>query len=188
MDCWRNSEYAVWLVQTTTSLQYSAAGDFNCVHEISESTTQKLDTGRWYWIAYVIDRRNSHTMSAYINGELDIKIDDAYSTFNNNHFDMRIGWTEAVSSSFSPFKGALDELRLYNRAWSAEEIRAQYAMIQPVSGKAFGLSQFNVTCRNINSRKSIRIPNAKPDWNCESKGLVVKPGDKVSISIDGTAN
>ncbi len=66
-------------------------------------------------------------MKLYVNGNLKTEAADTYSTFNNNNEELIIGWMEEVRSTFSLLKGQLDELRLYNRALSEEEIQALYS-------------------------------------------------------------
>ncbi len=72
----------------------------------------------------VVDRKN-HYVRIYINNILYREYADPYSSFNNNNEDLKIGWSQAGSSSL-PFKGSLDELRLYNRVLSESEIRELY--------------------------------------------------------------
>lgn len=61
-----------------------------------------------------------------MDGTLKIQTTDAYSTFNNNEQDLLIGWSEEIHSQYSPFKGKLDEIRIYNRALSEPEAKALY--------------------------------------------------------------
>ena len=68
-------------------------------------------------------------MSVYINGQLDNDAFDSYSTFNANGFPLTIGTeAETIWPDHSPFQGALDEVRLYNRALTSAEIRSLYGM------------------------------------------------------------
>ena len=76
-------------------------------------------------------------MQIYVDGVLIVDGNDPYSTFNNNSEDLLIGWTEEIVSSFSPFKGRIDELRIYNRALTEDEVKKLHgeystAIVQPM--------------------------------------------------------
>jgi len=81
--------------------------------------------GSWTHYVGIIDRQ-SHRMKVYVDGVLKTDFADSYSTFNNNLADLIIGWTEEVSSSYSPFKGRIDELRIYNRTLAESEVKSLY--------------------------------------------------------------
>jgi hypothetical protein len=135
----------------------------------------------------VIDRVK-HLQSIYINGVLSTKMADSYNTFNLNTYDLRIGYPEEVGTWHSPFKGALDEIRLYNRALTVSEISALYNQTVPINGTIKSLDSHTVTCLNNTTAQSITIPaNTATAYNCEAKGLIVKPQDDVTITINGKA-
>jgi Concanavalin A-like lectin/glucanases superfamily/CARDB/PKD domain/SdrD B-like domain len=115
-DC-RNREYSVWL-QDTSSFLLASAGD-NSPQHYNYACCAILD----HWTHYVgiIDRQNNR-MQVYVDGVLIVDGNDPYSTFNTNSEDLIFGWTEEVSSAYSPFKGRIDELRIYDRVLSEEEI------------------------------------------------------------------
>ncbi|MDD5753803.1 MAG: LamG domain-containing protein [Methylococcales bacterium] len=180
-----NREYALW-VQKSTSLLYStSAGDGNIQNALTSNT---ITRGKWFHYVGVIDRK-SHTMSIYINGKLDTSKADSYSTFNNNDFDLRIGSTAETDASFSPFNGALDEIRFYNRALSASEVTDLYNADMSVGGTLSGVGKHTVTCQNISNKqaKTITIPATTATiYDCEAAGLVAKSKDNVVITIRGT--
>lgn len=122
-----NREYAVYIKANFSNqyFQIYSAGDNSGQHEVLSST---YTLRQWLFIAAVIDRR-SHHMSVYINGQLDNDAFDSYSTFNANGFPLTIGTeAETIWPDHSPFQGALDEVRLYNRALTSAEIRSLYGM------------------------------------------------------------
>nr|WP_319494010.1 LamG-like jellyroll fold domain-containing protein [uncultured Desulfobacter sp.] len=116
-----NREYTVWL-QDISTFHFASAGD-----NLAQQTLNACCAGKDIWTHFVgvIDRQQ-HKMRIYVNGILKNEITDAYSTFNNNLNDLIIGWTEEISSSYSPFKGRLDELRIYSRALSEDEVSILY--------------------------------------------------------------
>ncbi len=116
LDGASNREYVVWLNKSPFFSIYSA-GDDSEVHVLSSNT---ISSGEWIFYTAVIDRRN-HAMKAYLNGELDTRTHDSYSSFNNNDHELEFGGT-GDGSDFRPFNGVLDEVRLYNRALSDIEV------------------------------------------------------------------
>ncbi len=120
-----NREYAIYAKQNFSAYYFLiySAGNEGEQHEVNSNS---FFPNRWLFVAAVYDRIN-HTMKSYVNGVLNQQVYDSYSTFNRNDFPLTIGTeAETVWQDHSPFLGALDELRLYNRALSAEEIRALY--------------------------------------------------------------
>lgn len=91
-----------------------------------------------YWRHYVgiVDRQN-HRTKIYVDGVLKVDDNDPYSTFNNNNNDLIIGSSEEVISWLSPFKGWIDELRIYNRALTDNEILALFDENSTVQAIAF---------------------------------------------------
>ncbi|MBW2740625.1 MAG: LamG domain-containing protein, partial [Deltaproteobacteria bacterium] len=116
-----NREYAVFL-QNTTSFLLCSAGDDSSQHYY-EAYGAKL--GGWTHYVGIIDRKN-HLMKIYVDGILKAEGIDSYSTFNNNDNDLIFGSSEEVHSAISPFKGRLDDLRIYNRTLSEDEIKSLY--------------------------------------------------------------
>ena len=116
-----NREYTVWL-RDTSLFHLTSAGD-NSSQYYTFACCAMLD----HWTHYVgiIDRQN-HRMRVYVNGVLKVDANDPYSTFNNNSEDLLIGWTEEVNPAYSPFKGQIDELRIYNRALTEDEVKELY--------------------------------------------------------------
>ncbi|GMT41336.1 MAG: hypothetical protein IEMM0001_2071 [bacterium] len=116
-----NREYTVWL-QNTSNFLLSSAGD-------NSSQYYKFaccaNPNHWTHYVGIIDRQ-TYRMKVYVDGVLKVDANDPYSTFNNNSEDLLIGWTEEVNSSYSPFKGRIDELRIYNRALTEDEVRELY--------------------------------------------------------------
>jgi Concanavalin A-like lectin/glucanases superfamily len=113
-----NREYTVWL-HNTSNFCLASAGDgsaqnylYACCAEVG-----------WTHFVGIIDRQN-HRMKIYVDGTLKVDANDPYATFNNNNYDLIIGWSEEVNSAYSPFKGRIDELRIYNRVLTEDEIKA----------------------------------------------------------------
>jgi hypothetical protein len=66
-------------------------------------------------------------MQVYINGTLQGTVTDSYSTFTSNTYPMLIGaWSESNSEYAKFFKGKIDELMVYNRVLTPDEISSLY--------------------------------------------------------------
>ena len=76
----------------------------------------------WTHLVVVVDRTNAQT-KYYFNGELD-SAQPIPPTFTGS-LDVE-GGELSLGSSWQPFVGLLDEVRIYKRALSEGEIRADY--------------------------------------------------------------
>ncbi len=117
-----NPEYSVSLT-THGGLRLASAGDGYAAKQSYDTGT--LPVGDWIFYVSVIDRKN-HYARVYLNNILYKEVDDPYSSFNNNNEDLKIGWSQVAGGSSQPFRGSLDELRLYNRVLSKSEIGELY--------------------------------------------------------------
>ncbi|QQS54829.1 MAG: LamG domain-containing protein [Candidatus Competibacteraceae bacterium] len=116
-----NREYSAF-VSMDSAFSIASAGD-GATHIYYYACCATVN----YWRHYVgiIDRQN-HRMKIYVDGVLKVDGNDPYSTFNNNNNDLIIGSSEEVISWLSPFRGWIDELRIYNRALTDDEIQALF--------------------------------------------------------------
>jgi hypothetical protein len=115
---WDNREYSVWL-NSQPRFHVTSAGDGSEEHILDGSALTQ--TG-WLHFAATIDRQ-THVMKSYINGVLDTQQTDSYSSFSSNNYDLVFGGTGEQGNGFSYFNGALDDVRIYNRALSSAEIQ-----------------------------------------------------------------
>ena len=122
-----NREYACYVKSISTTrfqLQFFSAGDGRGQAEILSNGNQPVR--EWLFVAATFDRRK-HLTRLFVNGSLEGEDDDQYSTFNQNDSPMTLGVDDEGSHpDRSPFNGALDDLRLYRRALTPEEIRGLY--------------------------------------------------------------
>lgn len=180
-QCCTNREYAVWLMNNSVFLETSA-GDGSFEHDIY---SQKISPKVWIHYVGIIDRVK-HVTSIYLNGKKIAETTDSYSSFNNNTNDLLIGWTEEVDTSYSPFKGILDEIRLYNRALTATDIAELFNMGKPIGGTTTGMQKFDVTCTNTTTGQTVTIPSQTAiAWSCKKAGLKTSPNQQIHIGIDG---
>jgi len=80
-------------------------------------TGTPLETNKWYHVVVIWD---GLLMRSYINGVLDL-IDDSSGTIAFGP-DIKL----SISHKSRNFAGIIDEVRIYNRALSAEEVRYHY--------------------------------------------------------------
>lgn len=121
-----NREYTVWLNEAPYFHQTSAGNGAGQSYFNSSNIT----ISSWIHYVGVIDRVN-HAVHIYLDGQKVAEQSDSYSSFNNNQNALRIGWTEESDSSYSPLKGILDDIRIYNRALSPSEITELYTLKNP---------------------------------------------------------
>lgn len=135
--------YIAYIDATTDKLVFEVAYHDGAPPEFEyqlESTTTFTATG-WNHFAITYDRNTESNTKIYINGRDDVatatgSFADIGSIANNLAF--RIG-TE--SDGGNPFDGKLDEIRLYNRALSADEVGRLYRLSTP-TGTDTGLKGY----------------------------------------------
>lgn len=122
-----NREFALYMRANGPYLYFifTSAGDSAGQHEV-RSRDIPFNSTVWMYFTWVVDRR-AHVIRGYINSSLDTTATDTYSTFRPNDFPLTLG-NEAETGwpDHAPFKGAMDEFRLYTRALSEEEITGLY--------------------------------------------------------------
>jgi gliding motility-associated-like protein len=107
----------------------------------------------WIHITYVF---SDSTSSIYINGMIDSTSHAVANFANSNQCDLYFG---KFSDYWYPFNGALDEVRIYNRALTAEEVACLYNGDCNALNLSARVTENNL-CRGSNT--SIQIMNAQP--------------------------
>jgi len=148
-----------------------------------------VNNGDWHQIVGVYDRAKQKLL-LYVDGNFQFSADSKDNISNAAPF--RVGALTDFDGTTvrKTYTGYIDELRLYNRSLSRSEIQQLYRVNRPVSGNANGYANVTVTCTNKTSGKRIKFigtNSTTSSWNCEKKGLIVKPGDKVDVLLSGTA-
>ncbi len=85
------------------------------------SDTSKLHTGKWYQCVYTYDGKKARI---YVDSKLKIE-QNATLTYAPNFKDLFIGRNGSTNYPYY-FNGAIDEIRIYNRALSANAINQLY--------------------------------------------------------------
>ncbi|EDN70324.1 LamG-like jellyroll fold [Beggiatoa sp. PS] len=120
VNSFQNREYGAYMDGLRFIL--ASAGNSSGQHYLYSSAAK---LGEWIFYTAVIDRQN-HFMKIYLNGTLNAEKNDSYSSFNNNNYDLVFGGIGEGHSSYSPFNGKLDDVCIYNRALSENEIQSLY--------------------------------------------------------------
>jgi hypothetical protein len=87
------------------------------VTEPGIESNNTVSAGQWYFVAATLD--SSYNMKLYINGALQTATANSGSIYNGSAFI-------AISGNAAPTNGTYDDVRFYNRALSAIEIRDLY--------------------------------------------------------------
>ncbi len=94
-------------------------------------STGTLSTGVWYHIVVVADAVS--TIKIYINGALDTTANKPEGAGTNNN-PLKIG---VANHDAQPCNCIIDEVRIYNRSLSADEVKALYELSAPKYFAAF---------------------------------------------------
>ncbi|WP_158089467.1 LamG domain-containing protein [Magnetofaba australis] len=96
-----------------------------------ESITQDLNDGNWHHIVYTVSGTGSSTSYvAYVDGSevqntTSMTLSDAGTNkYNDNH--VWIGALDFNSTPYFPATGSIDDVRIYSKALSADEVSAIY--------------------------------------------------------------
>lgn len=98
-----------------------------------------MNTGEWY---HVVATYNGSQVRLYLNGQLDDTPVARTGTVSTNNLDLIVGsgWSGTNPNAF-PFDGLIDEVAIYNRSLSAQEIQDRYAR---------GALRLNLSARSCN--------------------------------------
>ena len=134
--------------------------------------TQTITTGQWYYVTATYDSQGY--MKIYLNGKLDGTA-GPYLIPANSGNDLYIGkW---ASDGSYPFNGLIDEVKIYNYALTADEVKQDYNQ-----GSAIQMGQTSQTISGTTTSLEYCIPGdtspcASPvaEWNFEENtGLNTK--------------
>jgi hypothetical protein len=157
---------------------------FKCFNYQALVSKTRAALGQWYFVATTWD---GATAALYVDGKLESKVTEGSCNVSNNSGPVYIGQNPETHQQM--YKGDLDDLRVYQRALSAAEVRRLYQTFVPpaIQGTAPWQTTHTVRCDNLTQGTHVTIPATKAgDWNCEAAGLQFNPDDEVRVTIDGT--
>jgi len=132
------------------------------------TTTSPISTGTWYHIATVINYAND-SVTIYVNGQSQAATGTVNfsqnTTSNTASTSNAVGSEDDGSSSF--FDGVIDDVRIWNRALTADEIKTEYGskfkLKQKIENSQLLLAFTKGTCQAIEGRmylvESYAIPS-----------------------------
>jgi hypothetical protein len=111
-------------VQTKNKIGFAVS--HACSQEsVIYSTKTDWDQNTWYHIVGTWDgTTNPNSLKLYVNGELNAQETAQYPTILENTANLRIGSWPTNPNAY--FKGQIDEIKIYERALTADEVRVQY--------------------------------------------------------------
>jgi arabinan endo-1,5-alpha-L-arabinosidase len=84
----------------------------------------RIPAKEWTHVAFTVDGTNGDVLKMYVNGELQLEADGFPRVFTvpgeTNEFALGVNYWD------TPYHGAIDELKIFNGAISAEEIKALF--------------------------------------------------------------
>lgn len=118
----KNDQFALFL-NVNYKLSFSVADGVE--FGLGLYSHQKFETHKWYHIVVIWNR--SRKMGIFINGKLD-KMGEQHGDGYNPNSNVSLKMGRQIVGQDRPFKGYLDQVRVYNRSLSIAEVRALYRM------------------------------------------------------------
>lgn len=110
-----------WVTDDPVPCRFYLSDGSDVIH--SEDSWLRCDRGKWYFLAFVINKSTNKLM-VYKDGEYVNQVSISSIGDVDNTHDLLFG---SCGGNMSDVK--LDEIRLYNGALSADEVRALYNLI-----------------------------------------------------------
>jgi hypothetical protein len=89
-------------------------------------SNSQLPVGEWVHVAYTYDGTRG-SAQIYLNGQLDAEATQAVGSFETRESMIRISMPKSEGvDEFRAWQGLIDEVRIYERALSNEEIQELY--------------------------------------------------------------
>jgi len=112
----KDEQYGIWVISGQVRY-YSGNGTLSNGIQMSPPPS----TGKWEHILFV---RNGIEVQWYLNGAINLSTNLTYIPINTLANSILIGCMTPVPNF--PFNGAIDEIRIWNRALTIDEVQAVY--------------------------------------------------------------
>lgn len=124
-------------IQPDGKLQFGLCGDGSYVNSVWLESNGAISPNTWTHVAATSD---GTTMKIYINGEQDLNTVTAPVGIHISAGNLHIGqWLYSSPDNWiTPFNGTIDEVRIYSRALSADEIKVNYQEGEGITGTISG--------------------------------------------------
>jgi hypothetical protein len=174
---------AIWLGSNGKFSTYF----WDCMNRTVLSSNTKISLNKWSHVVATYDGSN---VKLYLNGALNATVaTDPSCNVGDSTGSLYLGDNpERRAEGSEPFQGALDDVRVYNRALSATEVQQLYFQVfpPPINGTAAWGTAHTVTCQNLTQGTQKTLPATTASaWNCEATGLKFKSGDNARVIING---
>ena len=142
--------------------------------------------GQWYHVAMTCDFAADKVVKFYINGVLDCTSAATGTTIRSGHTTIDVG---GRTPNASYFKGIIDEVKIHNRALSAEEIRKPYDDYLKRRAEGINVAGYknspwiwspNLDQRTAYFRKSFKVPDL-----AGKKVFMVCDGNYYQVCLNG---
>ncbi|MDD5228010.1 MAG: LamG domain-containing protein [Methylococcales bacterium] len=150
-------------------------------------SSKEINDGKWHLVTIARDSGNSE-FQMYIDGVIDTSMIDTGQNLNTAvNTPLEIGVWSSESYDSGTFTGSIDEIRIYNRALNASEIKDLYNVAESISGNIKGVQKYSAVCKNLKTgvSKKIALTDGAKEWNCTAAGLQSKKGESVMVTITG---
>ena len=112
-----NDPYAIYLANS--KFKYNIREDYPNVYSIE--TTENIVTNEWYFLVGTYD---GNEIKFYVNGEIYGSLETGGQPLANQDLNLMIG--SSSTPNVAMLSGILDDIRIYNRALTDEEIQFLY--------------------------------------------------------------
>lgn len=144
-----NRSYRFCIITSTNKLYLSLTPDGTTVTTMTAATPLSLNGSNWYHVAAVYDG-TGHTY-IYLNGQQDMSSTSYSSGIFSGSADFEIGSNLTSGSQANKFNGTIDEVKLYNYALTASEVKIDMNQGKSLVLGAFGMNSSGVASNSANA-------------------------------------
>jgi len=119
------NEWALMMGASTSDSRYPGFGFESGSTYYTALSGDTIENDKWY---HVLGMRKGEKIYVYVNGEFKDAVDIGTSAVNDVGRKLRIG---SIKNGNYSYEGVIDEVRIYNRALSEEEIERLYKLTRP---------------------------------------------------------
>jgi hypothetical protein len=150
-----------------------------CVGRLNPETKLGMELNRWYHIVATIDSKAG--LAIYVNGRLESTYNEFVNqrriAYNETEKGFRMGMNRELTAPSDPVRewatfpsrysldGLLDEIAVYDRCLTAEEVMALYASVRPENEPAFVSRKFPTVKTSGRFAASYTRLKFYPEWD-----------------------
>ena len=124
---------------TIAAFESAKGGDYNLIkydygtrrfyyfdHKTEKSSSTTFDPDQWYHVMVVVAEGDIKNGTLYVNGNAEGRFTPRYSPVEDGKFSLGHDWDRSLNGSHDLFNGILDEILVYPKALSEQEIQDLY--------------------------------------------------------------